>query len=196
MDRVILRRVLRRAVEETRGLRGIGFVHVEDIVGLIARGKPGDRLYLPGGIRAIKKYSTLSITSEPPARLGEHVLEAEGTEVMKEAGLAITASFTSQAVQCNGRTRAVFDGDRVAFPLTIRARRPGDFFYPLGFGRRKKLQDYFVDEKVPRDERDRVPIVTSGGEVLWVAGYRADERLKPSEDTKRFLVLEIKPVEV
>lgn len=196
LDRVILRRVLRRAVHETRGLRGIGFLHIEDMIGLVAQGKPGDRLYLPGGIRAIKKYSTLLITSEPPARLGEHMLKAEGTVVMKEAGVAITASFAPQAVQCNGRTKAVFDGDNVAFPLTIRARRLGDFFYPLGFGRRKKLQDYFVDEKVPRDERDSIPIVTAGDDVLWVAGYRADDRLRPSVDTKRFLVLELKPVEV
>jgi tRNA(Ile)-lysidine synthase len=196
LDKVVLRRVLRRAVHETRGLRGISFLHIEDVIGLIAQGKPGDRLYLPGGIRAIKKYSTLLITSEPPARLGEHLLDAEGTVVMKEARAAIKASFAHQAVLCDGRTKAVFDADKVAFPLTVRARRPGDFFHPLGFGRRKKLQDYFVDEKIPRDERDSIPIVIAGGDILWVAGYRADDRLRPSGDTKRFLVLEIKPVEV
>jgi tRNA(Ile)-lysidine synthase len=196
MDRVILRRVLRRAVEETEGLRGISFIHIEDIISLIARGAPGDRLYLPRGIRAIKKYSTLLITSEPPVRLTSRTLEAEGTVVIKEAGIAITAELTAEPPQCNGKTRAAFDGDRVAFPLLIRARKPGDFYYPLGFGRRKKLQDYFVDEKVPRDERDRVPIVTAGEDILWVAGYRADERFRPSEDTKKFLVLEIKPVNV
>jgi tRNA(Ile)-lysidine synthase len=56
MDKVIMRRVLRRAIEETRGLRGISFIHIEDIIELIKKGKPGDRLYLPGGIRVIKEY--------------------------------------------------------------------------------------------------------------------------------------------
>jgi tRNA(Ile)-lysidine synthase len=191
MDRSILRRVLRRAIGETEGLRGIGFRHIEDVIGLAAGGKAGDRVYLPRGIRAIKKYSTLLITSEPPARLGSHALEKEGTLAISEAGLAIVAAVTDKAAPAGGH-RAVLDAGKAGFPLTVRARRHGDFFYPAGFGKRKKLQDYFVDEKVPRDERDAVPVVASGGEIVWVAGMRADERFVPSEKTKRFLVLELK----
>jgi tRNA(Ile)-lysidine synthase len=192
MEKVILRRVLRRAIDETKGLRGISFINIEDIIKLITTGKPGDRLYLPKGIRVIKKYSTLLLTSEPPAKLNTYTLEPEGEAIIKEAGIMIKAFLKEKPCECDGKTKAVFDADKITFPLTIRARKPGDFFYPFGFGKRKKLQDFFVDEKVPRDERDIVPIVTSGDDIIWLAGYRADERFRHSEGTKRFLVLEMK----
>jgi tRNA(Ile)-lysidine synthase len=197
MDIVILRRVLRKAVEETKGLRGIGFVHIEDMLRLIREGKAGDRVYLPKDIRAIKKYSTLLITSEPPRRLETYTLESGSTSVLREADEVIEASITEEPCEKgDGRRRAVFDADRVSFPLTVRARKDGDYFYPAGFGKRKKLQDFFVDEKVPRDERDIVPVVLSGDDILWVAGMRGDERFGPAEGTKRLLVLELKKANV
>jgi len=92
----------------------------------------------------------------------------------------------------DGKTMAVFDADKTGTVLTVRSREHGDFFYPIGFGKRKKLQDYFVDEKVPRDERDSIPIVVSGNDIVWVTGFRGDERFKVSDETKRFLKMEIK----
>ena len=77
------------------------------------------------------------------------------------------------------------------FPLKIRPRNQGDCFYPYGFGKRKKLQDFFVDEKVPRDVRDSIPLVLSGDDLIWVAGYRADDRFRASGSTKKFLRLVI-----
>ena len=76
----------------------------------------------------------------------------------------------------------------------MRPRKNGDFFYPSGFGKRKKLQDFFVDEKVPRDERDRVPLIISGDDIIWVVGYRGDERFKVSEGTKKILRFEVKKI--
>jgi tRNA(Ile)-lysidine synthase len=61
----------------------------------------------------------------------------------------------------------------------------------MGFGGTRKVQDLFVDLKVPRDERDSVPIVTSGDDIVWIAGYRADDRFKVSKHTKKFLRLGI-----
>jgi tRNA(Ile)-lysidine synthase len=193
MDRVLLRRVLRRALEETRGLRGIGYIHIEDIIGLIKDGKPGDRVYLPKGTRIIKKYSTVLFTTEPPMRLESREIVSEGNVLLDEAGLVIKASVSDVSVEVDdGRRQAVFDADRTPFPLKVRAREKGDFFYPLGFGKRKKLQDFFVDEKVPRDERDTVPLVVCEGDIVWVAGHRGDERFSVTGDTKRHLLLELR----
>lgn len=194
LDKVILRRVVRRAVDETGGLRRISFLHIEDIINLIRQGNSGDRLYLPKGIRVIKQYATLLLTSESPAKLDTYTLDSEGEVTIKEAGVVIKAAITTETLRDCGKTGIVLDADKVSFPLTVRARRPGDFFYPMGFGRRKKIQDLFVDEKVPRDERDRVPLVTSGNDIIWVAGYRGDERFKVEENTKKFLMLEMKKV--
>ncbi len=77
------------------------------------------------------------------------------------------------------------------FPLSVRSRNKGDFFYPLGFGKKKKLQDYFVDEKISRDRRDAVPIVLSGNDIIWVAGYRADDRYKLTDRTASLIRLEM-----
>lgn len=196
LDRVILRRVLRRAIDETEGLRGMGFKNIEDVIGLIEAGKSGDRLYLPKGIRVVRLYSTLLMTSESPARLGDYSIAPGGQAIMKEAGALIKAEIEGEMPAEISKTMAVFDADRLSFPLAIRARRPGDFFYPSGFGHRKKIQDLFVDEKVPRDERDIVPLVLSGKDIIWVAGHRADGRFIASEKTKRFLVFEVKKINV
>ncbi|MEJ2315218.1 MAG: tRNA lysidine(34) synthetase TilS [Nitrospirota bacterium] len=192
LDTALLRRVLRRAVDATEGLRAITFRHIEDVVHLIKGGSAGDRLYLPRDVRVIKKYSTLLLTSEPPQKLGTYTI-SPGEEIsLREAGLALYAYMGGEADSDGGADVAVLDADKATFPLTVRARKEGDYFYPEGFGRKKKLQDFFVDEKVPRDERDAVPIVTSGDDIVWVAGMRADDRFVRREDTKRSLVLELK----
>ncbi len=201
MDKVIMRRVLRRAIDETRGLRGILFAHIEDMMDLIRRGAPGDRLYLPGGIRAIKDYATLVLTSEAPVTLNSYTLNIPGETILKEAGVLIRASEAGipqpgaiKIPEGIWKSVGVFDADALRLPLTARPRKPGDVFYPLGFGRRKKLQDFFTDLKVPRDERSRIPLVMSGDNIVWVVGYRADDRFKVTENTKRIIQLEIKKV--
>jgi tRNA(Ile)-lysidine synthase len=192
MDRVILRRVLRKALAETRGLRGIEFIHIESIIQLVKHGRQGDRIYLPGGIRAIKDYATLVLTSEIPATVSTYILNVPGKVVLKEIGVVIKASIEQTGEQYgNGKTTAVFDAGKTGTELTVRSRKKGDFFYPLGFGKKKKLQDYFVDEKVPRDERSAVPLVVAGDDIVWIAGYRGDERFKVSQTTERFLKIEL-----
>jgi len=193
MDKAILRRVLRRAINETKGLRGMGFVHIEDIMGMIKEGKPGDRLSLPKGLRVIRNYATLVITSEMPQRMETAMLNVPGQAVMEDIKAVIKASLEERVEGYgDGKTVAVFDADRTGTTLLVRPREKGDCFYPAGFGKRKKLQDFFVDEKVPRDERDAIPLILSGNDIVWIAGYRGDERFRVTEGTKRFLKLEFK----
>lgn len=193
MEKVILRRVLRRAIDETKGLRGVGFVHIEDIMDLIRQGRHGDRLYLPKGLRVIKNYATLVMTSETPVKIGTYVLNVPGEVVIRETKTVIKASVAEKAEDYgNGKSVILLDADKATLPLAVRARADGDYFYPMGFGKRKKLQDFFVDEKVPRDERDSIPVVAAGDDIVWIAGYRADERFRVTEQTKRFIRLEIK----
>lgn len=191
LDVVILRRVLRRAIDETEGIRGVGFVHLEDIIRLVKAGKAGDRISLPRGIRVIRDYALLVITADMPARIAECGLPVPGEAVLRGAGLVVKAGFDDGAGDVDGRSAVLLDAGKLRFPLTVRARRPGDFFYPMGFGRRKKIQDYFVDEKVPRDERDSVPLVLSGDQIVWVAGFRGDERFRVTEETKKVVRLGI-----
>ena len=190
LEKVILRRVLRRAIEETEGLRGIGFVHIENIIALIKGGRSGDRIYLPKGIRVIRDYSLLVMTSAPPVRISAYDLRPPAECVLRGAGLVIKASLEDGPGEPgDGRSSVLLDAGLLQFPLKVRSRQDGDFFYPLGFGKRKKLQDFFVDEKIARDERDAVPVVVSGSDIIWIAGYRADERFRVTGSTEKFLRL-------
>ena len=201
---VILRRALRVAIDNVKNLKGIDFDHIEQIITLIKKGKPGDRIYLPKGIRAIKGYSTLIITSEPPKKLSTYIIEKPKEVFLEEASLILSIKevelnqlINSQDSQMSsfgdGKKIAYMDAEKIKFPLTVRCRRPGDYFYPLGFGKRKKLQDFFVDEKVPRDERDIVPIIESEGKIVFVAGYRLDDRFKIGDNTKKCLEIRVIP---
>jgi tRNA(Ile)-lysidine synthase len=196
MDRVILRRILRRAIDETRDLRGIGFIHIEEIIDLIKSGQAGERIYLPNDIRVIKGYSTLILTTLKPLKINTCYLNIPGVTVLKEAGIVIEASLKDISEindYGDGKRLATVDLDKLQFPIIIRSRSSGDFFYPLGFGKRKKVQDFFVDEKIPRDERDCIPILTTNNNIVWIIGHRLDERYKVDKNTRRVLKLTIKP---
>ncbi|MDP6925037.1 MAG: tRNA lysidine(34) synthetase TilS [Candidatus Scalindua sp.] len=81
------------------------------------------------------------------------------------------------------------DFDKVCMPLTVRTRKPGDRFQPLGSHGLKKIKDFFIDNKVSVMERDTVPIVTMNGEPIWVVGFRIDDRIRVSEETTNLLVM-------
>ena len=89
-----------------------------------------------------------------------------------------------------GQGRIVLDADRVSGPLMVRVWKPGDRFHPLGMkGRSKKLQDYFMDLKVPIADRARIPVVVAPEGIVWVVGYRQDERWAVTARTQRCLVV-------
>jgi len=194
MDPRILRRLIRRTVNEVFGLRGLDFGHVEDIVRLIKKGNTGQRVYLKGYIRAIKGYSTIKITSESPLRLREYILPIPGSVDIKERNIRLTATLSTSRPEDlgDGKTCVVIDRDKVlSETLLIRSWRSGDYFYPFGFGKKKKLQDFFVDLKIPRDERYAIPIIEDKGNILWIAGYRMDDRYRITDMTKNFLILRV-----
>lgn len=195
IEKPILRRVLRRAIDATKGLRGIGFENIEDIIHLIKNGRTGSRVYIRHDVRVIRGYSTLIITALAPQKLSTQEILTSGEYVLKEAGIVlIVDELSADELQDghDGKSSAVFDVEKLSMPLIIRHRMQGDFFYPSGFGKRKKVQDFFVDEKIPKDERDTVPILTSNGNIVWIVGYRTDERYKIDKDTKRVLRFIIK----
>ena len=80
------------------------------------------------------------------------------------------------------------DYDTIKDTLQVRTRRPGD--YISAAGGRKKLKDYFIDEKIPRSERDRIPLLADGSHILWIIGYRLSDGCKIGEETKRVLEID------
>jgi tRNA(Ile)-lysidine synthase len=75
----------------------------------------------------------------------------------------------------------------------VRNRRPGDRFRPVGLAGQKKLQDYFVDRKVRRTERDAVPLVVDETDrIVWVAGFGIDEAFRVTDPAQAVIILKLK----
>ena len=87
-----------------------------------------------------------------------------------------------------------FDFDKLKFPLKVRSWEEGDRFKPLGMKGLKKVSDFMIDQKIPLNLKRGVPVFVSGDDIIWLAGYRIDERFKITEETKTIYRIEIQPV--
>ncbi len=104
--------------------------------------------------------------------------------------------FLEEFKQNKTRYEEVVDFDKVSMPLTVRTRKPGDRFRPLGSHGERKIKDFFIDNKVPVMERDTVPIVTMIGQPIWIVGFRIDDRIRVSEETTKLLMMKFKVTKV
>ena len=82
---------------------------------------------------------------------------------------------------------ACLDFDKLQFPLTIRKWQQGDAFYPLGMKRRKKLSDFFIDQKLSLKEKEQIWLLCSGNNIIWIIGRRIDHRYRVTVATKEIL---------
>ncbi|HEY9195041.1 MAG TPA: tRNA lysidine(34) synthetase TilS [Mucilaginibacter sp.] len=84
------------------------------------------------------------------------------------------------------------DADKLIYPLRVRTWNEGDYFFPLGMKGKKKLSDFFINQKVPLHQKEEIPILVNGnGEIMWIGGYRPDERYKVSDNTKKVTIFEL-----
>jgi tRNA(Ile)-lysidine synthase len=163
-----------------------------------ALAKPASsRLSLPGGLAfAVDGESVrLTLGREAAARvtpIPETPLAVPGRTTL--AGWLVEAEvLPAQRVELGPDPYEAFlDYQAVGGQLTVRSRRRGDRFQPLGLGGEKKLQDYLVDAKVARDERDAVPLVCVPWGIAWVVGQRIDERARIRESTRTVLHLKFR----
>jgi tRNA(Ile)-lysidine synthase len=131
-----------------------------------------------------------------PVPAFSHPLPVPGEVAIPEIGRVMSAEVVPSAenVPLPNGTTAVVPKERVAGGLAVRSRRPGDRLRPGASGSRK-LQDLLVDRKVPRDERDRVPIVVdSEGRIVWVAGLALDRDFQVTDPTQAVVILRLKGV--
>jgi len=155
-------------------------------------------LDLGGGLRAVAEYGALRfevgeprsapapapITLEIPgeAGFGEWEIYARKERVAQAAGGGFLPA----------RGDALLSPGALEPPLTIRAWRHGDRMRPAGLDGSKTLQDVFTDNKVPREERERIPVVECGGEIVWVAGLAVGENFRAAPYESEVVVLSAK----
>jgi len=184
--------VARRAFQDafqavSRGEHALTRRHLEALRRLLVRETV---VPLPGRLEARREATAI--------RIGPSGAPAPGTRDKQVWGVESSGGFSIRPgawtrwppLRCRVRVRGLVAGGRAVrrppwreilspllleAPLTLRKWRPGDRFRPLGMSREKKLQDFFVDTKVPRPERARIPLLVAGGRIAWVVGQRISE---------------------
>jgi len=187
--------------------RAVGLDHVQAVLEL-AEG-PGRRgtLHMPGGVLVQRSVGTLECRragrSESPGRGRETPVSAgdlfrlevpvPGTVRIESLGLRMRFRVLRRPPHRPSATarRAYLDLERIAGTLVVRSPRPGDRIQPLGMQGSRKLSRLFIDEKVPRADRGRIPVLADEHSVLWVPGIRLSERARVAEGTRHVLKAEI-----
>jgi tRNA(Ile)-lysidine synthase len=175
--KALQRRILRHWIEQTRGhLRGLDFVHVDELLRLVEKGPAQARLPIPGGWEFIREYENLRLErrSRGMKRLCYSYNFEIGTLIeIREARLQLCSQrlSSSEARLPVDLSEAIFDIDCVTAPLMVRNFRHGDRFQPLGMTGHKKIKDLFIENKVPLSIRPTWPLLTMGKEILWIPGY-------------------------
>ncbi len=192
------RHLLRNAIEELLGnLKDIEARHIEEVMDIL--GKPaGKKISLPDGLTFTIDYdryllgSDASALSPFPVLEGESKLNIPGKTSVPgwdiEAIIVDPSGAKKKDEETNDLT-ASFDFDKAGNQLTVRRRQPGDRFQPLGMSQPKKLNEFMIDARVPQAWRQRIPIVGSPEQIIWVVGWRIDERARVSPNTKKVLCL-------
>ncbi len=194
----IQRHLLRLSIEALLGtLRDIEGRHIEEI--MKALHKPaGKRFDLPYGLVFAIDYGQYILGKDPTVLspfsplTEEYVLKVPGETAVPGWHIRTSIIKRNQMKPKTDAFTAYLDYAAVGKKLTVHPRRRGDRFQPLGMKNMKKIGEFMLDARIPRDWRPRIPIVSSSEQIIWVVGYRIDERVKITGNTDKVLSIEFK----
>ena len=192
----VLQRMLRSMGSEETWEEGdeseVGRVHR-----LLAHPPSSFLVELTGGLYLEKRYDRVSlgrgkVKPVPPFEVelrmpGPTLIEEIGKEVMVEE---ITWKGDLEGLRESPDT-AILASEHVQWPLKLRNFRRGDRFQPLGVRGTQKLKQFFIDHKIPKYERPKIPILISGEAIAWVVGYRIDERFQITQNIQRAIRIKV-----
>jgi tRNA(Ile)-lysidine synthase len=206
------RATVRHAVRHLRwNLRDVNFVHVEAAVQVAREGDVGAQATLSRNVVLTVGYDTIVIADAafsppvdwPALDVDRLSLSVPGMTPLPgggfvQIGLVSPERMPADWARNTDRWRAFLDADVVGTAVCLRRRQDADRFCPLGLGGRHKLvSELLVNEKVPAQWRDQVPLLVRGdGEIMWVCGWRVDERARVTEDTAQVMAVCLRVGEV
>ena len=200
--------IVRRMILNAAGkAKDITERHIRSVMDLSGPGG-GHTVDLPYGLKAVRGYETLGIVqNKNPSQMSESDqkqerkpvfenkinLETDMDEILDLGGTHIRLHAVHREKELEipkNQYTKWFDYDKINVGLSIRYRKNGDYL-TLSGGGKKKLRRYMIDEKIPENERDRIPVLADGDHVLWVVGYRISDYYKITDETERVLEAEM-----
>lgn len=198
LQKGIIRRTLTQLATRAKDLETL---HVELVLDLMEK-QSGKVLNLPYGILAMKSYGTIILKTvkrdenQPGVKdskfLTEQKLNIPGITYLPQTNQFLRTKLINykknMIIPRNGCTKW-FDYDKIKNTILVRTRREGDYIQIDSAGNKKKIKSLFIDEKIPRELRELLPLVADGSHIMWVIGGRMSEAYKIDEETK--VILEI-----
>jgi len=193
LPRAMQSQIFRQAVQAILGnTSDLEASHVEDAIGLLKK-RTGKKLNLPHNLRLSLEYDRIVLARENqsscifPAIKSEISLKVPGETQLPGWKITTLVTLSPYPIQGKSKFSACFDLEKTGKIFYVRNRKKGDKFQPLGMTHQKKFQDFMVDARIPSSWRDRVPIVYTPDQIIWVVGYRIDDRVKISKSTKKVI---------
>ena len=193
------KRILRKVIERIKGnLKDIGWIHIEGVINLSHKKAVGSRIDLPGHILVELGYNSIDIKLNKGMQSTngsydfEYKLHMGETTHVENLRFSIRAEIVPKSeilLNKNNRHTIFIDYNKINGDLFIRNRRKGDRFKPLGMKGTKKVKDYFIDHKIPKELRGEIPILCDEKGIIWIVGYRMSEGYKVDSKTDKAIKL-------
>ncbi|HBY21706.1 MAG: tRNA lysidine(34) synthetase TilS [Clostridiales bacterium GWE2_32_10] len=193
-DEVIAKRVVRKALYEIAAnrLKDINYEHINDIFNLIYK-QSGKKINLPNNIVVERSFDVLKISLENTYK------EEEYEYKINKFPCSINIEenkFTLELIDnleniINTDNVKYFDFDKINIDdLRIRNRREGDYIYLKSDKERQKLKKFFINNKISKEERNKLPILVQNNNVLWIVGYKVSPFFAPAEKARKVVRIE------
>jgi len=187
-------RILRKAILEFKGnLVDISYSSLQNAVNLIMTSRNGNIIKIASGIKIFVNYDVLEFVEKlEESKEFEYELNIPGKTYIEELDIIINAEIkNANEVEdfIKSPNKKFFDIEKTGKKLYVRNRRFGDSFLPNGVNGTKKIKDFFSDLKIPTHERDRIPILTNGKDIIWVMGFRTSKKFLKDKNSKEVIIL-------
>lgn len=177
--------VLRAMIRLVSGsMKDISMTHVEGTKALLWA-QSGRQINLPGGRIALRSSDYLWIKN----KMKNETVDNPNDILLPQVNFQVFPYKKGQEIPKNGYTKW-FDYDKIKCALSVRYRQTRDYLTLTGGGR-KTVKAFMIDEKIPREERGKIPLIADGSHVLWVIGYRISEYYKITDDTHTVIQMQL-----
>lgn len=198
---IVQKEILRRSIFKFKGsLKEIEYNHITAFYSLLKSDKTIWELHFPHDIRIIRRYDRVMVAEKqkavasiiPPKRILPNK-----TYLFSKERLILETKFVTRdefrkkscffSKETENHSEKYFDYDKIKDILVLRSRQSGDYFYPTGLAGKKSIKKYYIDKKIDRNQRDKIPLLVTEAEVLWILGYAINQRFLADEDTKNII---------